>query len=179
MKFWNYDYNILTFVNSFSLGVDAKFGVNVVIDINEFFIEHRSKLNIKRWNMWWNCCIVTIWMIITFWTHSMLHVALWFSIMLTHHCFATLSHLLHLSCWSLTHSMYLAIYPWMSFHKSLILSIVVYSVGTQSRTIQSFQTESKVKTWIETTKARNKISFRGFIRIWDFFLKGRQKVKEG
>jgi hypothetical protein len=27
----------LTFINIFSLGVDAKFGVNVIIDINECF----------------------------------------------------------------------------------------------------------------------------------------------
>jgi hypothetical protein len=37
VKFRDYDYNILTYVNIFSLGVDAKFGVNVIIDINECF----------------------------------------------------------------------------------------------------------------------------------------------
>ncbi len=37
VNFWDYDYNILTFVKIFSLGVDAKFGVNVIIDINDYF----------------------------------------------------------------------------------------------------------------------------------------------
>ncbi len=37
VKFRDYDYNILAYVNIFSLGVDAKFGVNVIIDINDYF----------------------------------------------------------------------------------------------------------------------------------------------